>query len=107
MTERTIDAPEMHQVLPLVGLGVSSTLYAMLLNTQFGRRWTEKQTWTTVVVGVTLTLAWLMAEDPKAAKKLFVYFAVSGLPMILRSLMLDFVNFEQMIEALTEGEGND
>lgn len=92
--------------LTLAGLFVSSVLYALALNTQFGRRWAEKQTWTTVVAGVALTTGWLAAEDPQAAKKLFVYFTVSGLPMILRSLVLNFLDFEQMIDALTEGEGS-
>lgn len=107
MTGNTSDAPQMHHALPLVGLSVSSTLYALLLSTPFGRRWTERQTWTTVVLGVALTLAWLLAEDPKAARRTLVYFVVSGLPIIVRSLLLDFIEFEDVIEALVEGEGND
>lgn len=104
MTEQTTHAPQMHH-LTLAGLFVSSVLYALALNTQFGRRWAEKQTWTTVVAGVALTTGWLAAEDPQAAKRMLLYFAVSGLPMIVRSLVLDFSEFEQMLEALTEGEG--
>ena len=106
MTGNTADAPNTHRTLALIGLFVSSVLYALVLNTPFGRRWAEKQTWTTVVAGVVLTTGWMAAEDPAAVKRNLLYFAVSGLPMIMRSLVLDFVDFEQMLEALTEGEGD-
>lgn len=106
MTGNTADAPNTHRTLALAGLFVSSVLYALALNTRCGRRWAEKQTWTTVVAGVVLTTGWMAAEDPAAVRRNLLYFAVSGLPMVVRSLVLDFVDFEHLLDALTREKGD-
>ncbi|MCC6457300.1 MAG: hypothetical protein IT328_20265 [Caldilineaceae bacterium] len=67
-------------------LGVA-TGYAMLLKTRQGRRINSQYPELVVVLGVVLTLVWLAFEDPKAAGKAFLYFFISTIPAVARSLM--------------------
>lgn len=82
---------------PLAGLFASTTLYALLLSTSLGRRWTVLQTWTTVAAGTLLILAWLAMVDWQAAVLALLFFAVGGLPIVVRSLVLDFRERERSI----------
>lgn len=77
-------------LLALAGLLLTTTVYAVLLSTPLGRRWTVAQTWTTVVLGTAIVLAWLAWFDWRAALLALAFFAVGGLPIVIRSLILDF-----------------
>jgi hypothetical protein len=80
----------------LVFAGVSAVGYALILSTSWGRRWAVALTWTTVVLGDALTLFWLATFDQQAAIKALMFFAVTGTPIIIRSLVLDFQERESV-----------
>jgi hypothetical protein len=80
----------------LMGLAFSSTLYAILLSTPFGRRWTASKTWTTVVLGTLLVLAWLAVANLSAALWALLFFGVGGVPIIIRELVLEFQREERI-----------
>jgi hypothetical protein len=74
-----------------LGLLGFSTLYAVLLSTKAGQAWADDQTWTTVVFGVGMVIGWIWMADPGIAETVFGYFAVAGVPIIVRSLVLQFL----------------
>lgn len=81
----------MHPIYPpLLILAALSTLYAVLLSTTLGREWATSKTWTTVVLGVVLVLGTLALYAPGSALLALLFFAVGGLPMIVRALVLEF-----------------
>lgn len=69
-------------------LGILATVYALALSTRKGKRWAQQQTWATVVAGTGLTLGAIALDDRKLAERTFWYFVVSGLPLVVRSLVL-------------------
>lgn len=84
-------APHMHQIFaPLSLLFLSSALYAVALSTPLGRKWTERKTWTTVVVGDALILVFYALYDAPAALDAFWFFAAAGVPIIVREVVLEF-----------------
>lgn len=88
----------MHVILmALSGLLVSTTLYATLLSTSLGRRWTVLQTWTTVAAGTLIVLAWLAVVDWRSAALGLLFFTVGGLPIVIRSLILDFRQHDRLL----------
>lgn len=84
----------------LLGLGISSTRYALWLNSPMGRRWDQQHTWFVVMLGVFLTLGWLALHDLKAALKAFAFFMISGLPIMVRALN----NESDMLEKIVSRE---
>lgn len=87
----------MHPILlALAGLTLTTTLYAVLLSTPLGLRWTIAQTWSTVVLGTALVLGWLAWFDWSAALLALLFFAVGGLPIVIRSLVIDFRERERI-----------
>ena len=71
-----------------VGLGIAATAYAAFLNTSSGKRFVERYTWASVVIGTVLVLVSLRPTlDPDAWNKVATAFAVAGVPMIGRSLI--------------------
>lgn len=80
----------------LAGAFITATAYALILSTQPGRRWATALTWTTVVLGVALTLFWLWTYDQQAAQEALTFFAVTGTPIIIRSLVLEFQERERI-----------
>ncbi len=87
---------------PLIGLLLSTVIYALVLSSDFGRRWTKEQTWSTVAVGVLLVCAWMALESREQAANTLIYFAVAGAPMVARSLWLQFHRYEAVIRHHTE-----
>lgn len=83
-------------LLALAGLLLTTTIYALLLSTPLGLRWTLAQTWTTVVLGTVIVLAWLAWFDWRAAALALLFFAVGGTPIVIRSLVLDFRESERI-----------
>lgn len=75
---------------------VLATFYALILSTSWGKRWAVALTWTTVVLGDALTLACLALYDREAAINALMFFAVTGTPIIARSLWLDFQERESV-----------
>ncbi|MEZ4864182.1 MAG: hypothetical protein R3C14_22915 [Caldilineaceae bacterium] len=68
-------------------IGLLSSLYAIGLNTQMGKKFTEQYTWASVCLGTGIVLAVLRLVLPKEQwYKLATSFAVAGTPMIFRSL---------------------
>ena len=72
----------------LVTLGIASTLYAVLLNTPAGRRFTDAYTHIVVIGGVLLVLFSLRRDVPMIyLRRVAVGFVVAGSPMVLRSTL--------------------
>ena len=71
-----------------VGLLLTSIAYALALMHPKGKEWADRQTWSTVVVGVAYTLGWMALEDRAAAEKAQRFFIWSAGPIIARSLAL-------------------
>ena len=87
----------MHPILfALSGLLMTTNLYAALLSTPLGLRWTMAQTWTTVALGTALVLGWLAWFDWRTASLALLFFAVGGLPIVMRSLVIDFRERERI-----------
>jgi hypothetical protein len=80
----------------LVAAGVTATGYALILSTSWGRRWAVALTWTTVVLGDALTLFWLWTFNQAAALDALLFFVVTGTPIIVRSLVLEFQEREEI-----------
>lgn len=77
-----------HDARALVALGISSTAYAALLETETGRAWVEENTWLSVVLGVVLVLGLLRPSLPRRAwDTIAAGFVIAGTPLILRSLL--------------------
>ena len=74
----------------LVGLFLFSCLYAIALEVA-ERRWAfvSDYTWLTVIAGVAFTLIAMALISPWAAALALAAFAVSGLPILVRSIALD------------------
>lgn len=81
-----------------MGVFASATLYALALSTPAGRRWAQEQTWATVAAGVTMVAAWMATEQRHAGTHTMLYFAVAGVPMIIRSLWLQLGRLDAIIE---------
>lgn len=93
-----LDTPESSPKVPtahLAGAFAASTTYALLLSTKQGRRWADEQTWSTVVAGVGMTLAWLATWRPRAAAWALLFFAVTGIPIVVRSLYLQLEKIDR------------
>ena len=86
----------------VIGLAVTSTRYAIWLNTPLGRKWDTQHTWFVTVMGVFLTLAWLALHDPRAALKAFAFFVVSGIPIVVRALALESDMLETIVTRETK-----
>lgn len=81
-------------------VGLISSLYAVCLNTDTGKKFTEQHTWATVCVGTGLVLAVLRLSIPKEYwYKLLTAFTVAGFPMVARSLYNKSVREMQHNEA--------
>lgn len=74
----------------LVGCFVTSSAYAALLNTSRGRHIALYHTWATVVAGVGLVLGWTATQERHTTATDMAFFAAGGIPMIVRSLLLDY-----------------
>lgn len=87
MEPKSNNAPVLLRLSNMIGMLGVSTGYMMLLKTKQGRRINRQYPELVVVLGVVLTLVWLAFEDPRAAGKAFLYFFVSTIPSVARSLM--------------------
>lgn len=96
-------AANQHLVSTLIALFLASTLYAIALE------WLEKNwqfvtdyTWITVIVGVALTLLGLAVLNPDCAVLALVLFAVTGIPMVIRALIVDQRNRQELRDAIRD-----
>lgn len=88
---------------PVVGLILTSSIYAALLWTKPGRRFANNFTWLSVVIGVLLVWFWLWVAYPAYVPTdvILQYFAAGGAPIIVREFALlvekynDVVNHER------------
>jgi hypothetical protein len=76
--------------------------YAMALNTKQGKRFADRQTWSTVVAGVMLTTGWMALESKRTAWLNFIYFFVAGIPIIVRSLWLQLEEYDRAVYRILE-----
>ena len=76
------------------------TLYALILATRTGQRFADRHTWATVVLGVAIVLGFVWIQDSEAAQLSATMFIVASVPIISRSLILDFLRSEREIERL-------
>lgn len=74
----------------LVGCFITSSAYAAALNTPKGRYMTLYHTWATVVAGVGLVLGWTATQERHTTTTDLAMFAAGGIPVIVRSLLLDY-----------------
>ena len=78
----------------LLGILTTSIIFALWLtinggNRFGGKRWAEKQTWVTVVLGCGMIIAWgSVVDGHEETSKWLVRFAVGGSVMIFRSLWI-------------------
>lgn len=99
MSTCTANAPKAIPIVTEAGAFVSASGYAAILTTKLGQRVEREHTWFVVMIGVMLTLAWFAAEDSRAAKRAFVYFICTGLPIIARALYLQSQEYERTMNA--------
>ncbi|HXF60741.1 MAG TPA: hypothetical protein VNK95_03945 [Caldilineaceae bacterium] len=99
--ENSLNIPS---IFPLLAAGVSSAIYALWLTGKEGRKWADEQTWATVVAGTAMTLAWYALEDSKAAKRAWLYFAVTGTPIVIRSLYLQLRRLDAVFSRAIDAE---
>ena len=82
---------------------LAASLYAALLSTQWGMRVAAAKTHYTVVIGVLLTLGCIALFDWSVALLSLLFFGAAGLPMMVRSEVLDLQE-RARIEKRTQGE---
>jgi len=76
------------QIVAYIALGIGAILYAIVLNTNAGKRFADEYTWASVVLGTCLVLAALWFAIPSEYwLKAALAFAVAGTPMVARSLL--------------------
>lgn len=85
------EIPELSLNIPLplllaTGAAVTSTAYALWLNTPTGKRWERDETWVVVAIGVLLTLAWFAPLDWRAALWMVGFFVATGTPQAIRAM---------------------
>lgn len=77
-----------NSVVAFGALAVASVAYAIVLNTDRGKKFVMGYTWASVVIGTGLVLAALWFIIPQEAwQKAALGFVVAGIPMIMRSLI--------------------
>lgn len=94
-------------VLPIIGCLLTSTVYAFLLSTRVGRYLCSEQTWLTVVVGTLIVLGWVATVDVFAAVVTGAFFVAGGVPMILRSLLIQFEHYKAQTTLRQRDRGDD
>ncbi|MEZ4661249.1 MAG: hypothetical protein R2911_27180 [Caldilineaceae bacterium] len=68
-------------------LGLATSVYATLLNTESGKRIADEETWLTVSFGTALVLGFCRLLLPSDAwNKVLLAFVIGGSPLIFRSL---------------------
>jgi hypothetical protein len=80
--------PELSLPAALGGCFATCSAYAWLLTTKRGKRIALDHTWLTVVIGVSLVLAWVGTQQLHSVLTDFAFFAAGGTPLVLRSLYL-------------------
>ncbi len=70
-----------------------SVVYAFALSTQLGRYLCSEQTWLTVVAGTLLVLGCMAYVDANAALLALAFFVAGGVPMIARSIYIQFRHY--------------
>lgn len=88
--------PIIPYVLPAVGCLLSCTLYAAALSTRTGAQWAIQKTHYTVIVGVAIVLAWIAVVSIEAALIALVFFVLGGIPIVIRSELLDMKQRESI-----------
>lgn len=70
-----------------------SVVYAFALSTKLGRYLCAEQTWLTVVAGTLLVLGCMAYVDADAALLALSFFVAGGIPMIARSVYIQFQHY--------------
>ena len=80
--------PSVEMTTALAGCFVACTVDALLRSTRRGMWLSLNMTWLTVVLGVSLVLAWIATQPPHTAVIDLYFFVAGGLPIVVRSLLL-------------------
>lgn len=76
------------QLFVYIALGLAAIVYAIILNTKNGRKFTNEFTWASVVIGTSIVLVALWFLIPQDNwQKIVLSFVIAGSPMIIRSLI--------------------
>lgn len=99
--------PHVDLPIALGGCAGVCSVYAGLLTTKRGQKFTLDHTWATVVVGVSIVLLFIATQGLHDALLDFAFFAAGGTPLVLRSFWLYWRNQQQLVEYLrkTRGDG--
>jgi len=77
----------------------TSICYALALQSRWARVWLEEKAWISVVIGVGYTIAFLLPLiGGWATLMVLAAFVVSGLPIVVRSLINEMKRYRQMVE---------
>lgn len=98
--------PQVDLPIALAGCAGICTVYAALLTTRRGQKFTLDHTWATVVIGVAVVLLWIATQGLHNAWLDFAFFAAGGLPLVLRSFWLYWRNQQQLVEYLRKSRGD-
>jgi hypothetical protein len=87
-------------MLVYIGCFLTTLIYGLILSTRIGRKFTDKQTWATVVLGVVIIVGWIAVVDMDAATLTAKMFLAGCGPIIARSLILDFLRNEADVKRI-------
>jgi hypothetical protein len=94
----------MHLWLVIALAFTASTVYAFLLSTPLGVRLTLAKTHYTVIFGVAMTIGFVALVDPSAAQLLLLFFAATGIPIVVRSEIRDLAERQALEKRMRDGE---
>ncbi len=84
--------PQVEQSTALLGCFATCTGYALLLCTKKGKWFALNVTWASVILGVSMVLAWIATQPPHTALVDLYFFIAGGTPIVLRSLWITGVH---------------
>jgi len=80
--------PQVETTTALLGCFATCTGYALLLCTKRGMWFALNITWASVILGVSIVLAWIATQPAHTALTDLYFFAAGGFPIVLRSWWL-------------------
>lgn len=80
--------PQLDITTALLGCFAACTAYAFWLNSKGGKWFALNVTWASVILGVSIVLAWIATQPAHTAQVDLLFFIAGGLPIVVRSLLL-------------------
>lgn len=98
----------MTMILAILLAFILSALYAAFLAlTDIGQWARQEVTWLTVVVGVGITLGCVALVDQDAAQVAVLFFAATGAPIVVESVLRMYRNHRAMLRRQMSGPDGD